>query len=105
MGRPGVCVPWGRKGSTGPIFTPKPEPLGGSTGPDSTGAADLIQNLSSSPPTPSPFANSLHLHLKLPFSLLLAEQLNLTLSYEPFLFPHGEHARDFSFLNSDCTHS
>lgn len=103
----GFVCPGAGKGSTGPIFTPKPEPLGGSTGPDSTGAADLIQNLPSSPPTP--FANNLCLNLKLPssLSLFLAEKLSLTLSYKPFFFPQGENVHMTSPVsppNSDFAH-
>lgn len=43
----GFACPGAGRGSAGSVFTPKPEPLGGSTGSGSAGAADLNQNLTS----------------------------------------------------------
>lgn len=83
MGRPGVCVPRGRRGSAGPAFTPKPEPLGASQPTDSTGP----ETPAHSPPTAhlSPPSFSLLLHLPSDtFSLALYSSPPLDKSYRLF---------------------
>lgn len=67
----GLCA-LGREGVRWAHIYSKARTAWGFHWPDSTGAADLIQNLTSSPPTPTFFANNLHLHVKLPFYLFLA---------------------------------